>query len=324
MVPCCFGRRYYHYAQCQPTCWWIEVLTAFLAHWIRNSSTKQFKAVRDLEARRRWCVTGTPIQNSLDDLLSLLKFLHLQPFCQQAVFERDILSPMRAGNPNAFRNLKLLLHSICLRRNSQLLDLEPVKLETVTVALSIEERECYQTIQLHCQREFDKITSQQSQLKRYTVLFSTIRQLQRLCSNGQQQAPSATAAPGRKGTPKGKKGTKTSFEMECDCCGNEDAVSLLDGLSVCPECSRPLVTERNPFIVESPTPTHLSPGFAPTKTPSRSPSPLSGESPPSASFRASSSKLNAVADNIEQHKNEGKRCVPHKQANAADFVHPAD
>lgn len=252
-------------------------------------------------------MTGTPIQNSLNDLLSLLKFLNLQPFCQQAVFERDILSPLRSGNPNAFRNLKLLLRAICLRRTSQLLELEPVRNETVHVNLNIEERECYKAIQLHCQQEFEKITSQQSQLKRYTVLFSTIRQLQRLCSNGQYQAPSAAAAQGRKGTSKGKKGVRTSVDIECDCCGDEDAASLLDGLSVCPECSRPLAN-RSKLVVENPsTSTHLSPGSILTTTPSRSPSPLSGGSPSSTSFQATSSKLNAVADNIEQHKDDGKR-----------------
>lgn len=252
-------------------------------------------------------MTGTPIQNSLDDLLSLLKFLHLQPFCQQAVFERDILSPMRSGNPNAFRNLKLLLRAICLRRHSKLLDLEPVKFETIPVTLNIEERECYKAIQVHCQREFEKITSQQSQLKRYTVLFSTIRQLQRLCSNGQYQAPSATVAQGNKGTTKGKKGVRTSVDIECDCCGDEDAASLLDGLSVCPECSRPLANAKKPNNDNSPTRTHLSPGSLIAAAPSRSPSPSSGNSPSSPSFRATSSKLHAVADNIERHKDEGKR-----------------
>lgn len=284
-----------------------NMLIIVAAHWIRNSNTKQFKAARDLEAKRRWCVTGTPIQNSLDDLLSLLKFLHLRPFCQPAVFERDIVSQLRSGHTSAFRNLKLLLRAICLRRNSKLLDLEPVRVETVPVALNTEERECYKAIQINCQQEFEKITSQKSQLKRYTVLFSTIRQLQRLCSNGQYQAPSALVAQGKKGSTKGKGGFRTSIDIECDCCGDEEAASLLDGLSVCPECSRPLVTGKKLIADTSSTPTHLSPGSLLNTTPSRSPSPLSGNSPSSASFQATSSKLNTVADNIEQHKDDGER-----------------
>lgn len=282
------------------------MLTAYPAHWVRNSNTKQFKAARDLEASRRWCVTGTPIQNSLDDLLSLLKFLHLQPFCQQAVFESDILSPMLTWNPNAF-HLKLLLRAICLRRDSQLLDFDPVKFETVPVTLNFEERACYKAIQVHCQQEFDKITSQQSQLKRYTVLFSTIRQLQRLCSNGQQQAPTLAVPQVKKGTAKARKGVGMSANIECDCCGDEDAASLLDGLSVCPECSRPLSNGTSPIGHNSPTPSHLVLASAITANPSRSPSPLSGSSPSSGFPPVTSSKLNAVADNIEQHRHDGKR-----------------
>lgn len=175
----------------------------------------------------------------------------------------------------------------------------------VPVALNTEEREWYKEIQTHCQREFEKIASQKSQLKRYTVLFSTIRQLQRLCSNSQYQAPSAIVAQGKKGTRKGKKGA--SVDIECDSCGDEDAASLLDGLSVCPECSRPLVTGKKLIADSSSTPTHLSPGSLLNTTPSRSPSPLSGDSPSNVSFQTTSSKLNAVADNIEQHKDESKR-----------------
>lgn len=214
---------------------------------------------------------------------------------------------MRRSNPGAFRNLKLLLRAVCLRRNSQLLDLEPVEAETVPVTLNIEERERYKAIQVHCQREFDKITSQQSQLKRYSVLFSTTRQLQRLCSNGQHRAPSAAIAPGKKRTSMGKTDVATSFDSECDFCGDEDSASLLDGLSVCPECSRPLVKGQRLVVDDSTATTHLVPGPFLTTTLSRSPSPLTGNSPSSASPRATSSKLNAVADNIEQHRDEGKR-----------------
>ncbi|KAL2284911.1 hypothetical protein FJTKL_08468 [Diaporthe vaccinii] len=60
-----------------------------------------------------------------------------------------------------------------------------------------------------------------------------------------------------------------------------------------------------PVIEDSSTPTHLPI----TATPSRSPSPLSGNSPSSLSFLAASSKLNAVADNIEQHKDEAKSLI---------------
>jgi SNF2 family DNA or RNA helicase len=48
-----------------------------MAHEIRNCSTKQFQAVHGLTAQHRWCLTGTPIQNSLEDLEALISFLRV-------------------------------------------------------------------------------------------------------------------------------------------------------------------------------------------------------------------------------------------------------
>ncbi|XDG06032.1 hypothetical protein ABKA04_005647 [Annulohypoxylon sp. FPYF3050] len=45
------------------------------AHEIRNRTTKQFQAIASISASHRWCLTGTPIQNSLDDLGALVSFL---------------------------------------------------------------------------------------------------------------------------------------------------------------------------------------------------------------------------------------------------------
>ncbi|CRK42187.1 hypothetical protein BN1723_016021, partial [Verticillium longisporum] len=49
------------------------------AHMIRETSTQQFKAIVRLQANRRWAVTGTPVQNRLEDLAALLAFLRLKP-----------------------------------------------------------------------------------------------------------------------------------------------------------------------------------------------------------------------------------------------------
>ncbi|KAK2768085.1 SNF2 super family RAD5 protein [Colletotrichum kahawae] len=49
------------------------------AHFIRNRSSQIFAAVQNLKATYRWCVTGTPIQNSIEDLGSFVGFLRAQP-----------------------------------------------------------------------------------------------------------------------------------------------------------------------------------------------------------------------------------------------------
>ena len=42
---------------------------------IKNRASDNAKAVYKLKSKRRWCLTGTPIQNSLDDLIALFVFV---------------------------------------------------------------------------------------------------------------------------------------------------------------------------------------------------------------------------------------------------------
>src|SRR5690242_3166505 len=45
------------------------------AHCIKNYNSAVAEASCNLKAKFRWCLTGTPIQNSLMDLYSLFNFL---------------------------------------------------------------------------------------------------------------------------------------------------------------------------------------------------------------------------------------------------------
>ena len=49
------------------------------AHRIKNHTTKASKVISALKAKYRIAITGTPIHNSLNDLYSLVKFLHFEP-----------------------------------------------------------------------------------------------------------------------------------------------------------------------------------------------------------------------------------------------------
>ncbi|KAL6362689.1 hypothetical protein LRP88_03992 [Fusarium phalaenopsidis] len=150
------------------------------AHQIRNPSTKFFKAAAALESEARWCLTGTPIQNSLDDLRSLLKFLRFEPFCQPRVLEEHIVRPMRkdpeAGSSTA-RNLRILLKACCLRRTQALLDLPSVTAREVLVKPTVAEKARFAQILEQCRAEFDLMASQDTCRKTPNVLFSAVVKL---------------------------------------------------------------------------------------------------------------------------------------------------
>jgi SWI/SNF-related matrix-associated actin-dependent regulator of chromatin subfamily A3 len=75
-------------------------------HLIKSHQSLQTKAVCQLKAERRWIVSGTPIQNKVDDLYALLKFLDFSPFKSSEWWKRIISRPLLAGDPEARAKLR--------------------------------------------------------------------------------------------------------------------------------------------------------------------------------------------------------------------------
>ncbi|KAF2190710.1 hypothetical protein K469DRAFT_697943 [Zopfia rhizophila CBS 207.26] len=220
--------------------WYRVVLDE--AHWIRNQTSNQFRAAVSLSAERKWCLTGTPIQNRLNDLESLLKFLHFEPFSCTSDFHRHILEPLSKDTPNRAVNLRALLHTICLRRNEKYLNLPEPLYEEISVELEGEERLAYNSILKKCVRDIDELVSTQAKEKKYPTLFAAIMKLRRLCNHGTlsfsaQISLSATLPSGADGEP------------DCDLCGSndEDKLGLLSKNEFCTDCGRSLSsTPRRP------------------------------------------------------------------------------
>ncbi|ORZ19446.1 P-loop containing nucleoside triphosphate hydrolase protein [Absidia repens] len=92
------------------------------AQQIKNHVTRSSTACSKLISNKRWCLTGTPIQNRVDELYSLLRFLRIPSFSDMATFRRTISGPMQMGKVDvALERLKALLMAIMLRRTKQIL-----------------------------------------------------------------------------------------------------------------------------------------------------------------------------------------------------------
>ncbi|KAK0654180.1 SNF2 family N-terminal domain-containing protein [Cercophora samala] len=130
------------------------------AHIIRNWSTKQFRAMNSLSSHIRWCMTGTPVQNGVGDIGSLVRFLRVPVLGDAATFRKHILEKTKLtslGSSNSdFENLRLVLSSICLRRNTSVLQLPGVKYEYRRPGFSTSEKEAHTKLILACQKAIDR------------------------------------------------------------------------------------------------------------------------------------------------------------------------
>ncbi|KAG6358592.1 hypothetical protein INS49_012110 [Diaporthe citri] len=103
------------------------------------------RAICDLQARARWAVTGTPIQNRLNDLSSLLKFIRAHPYHDSKQFKADISSPCKLGE-EAISRLKYLSASLVLRRPKTTISLPPRQDRQYPIDFSPEERKMYEEV----------------------------------------------------------------------------------------------------------------------------------------------------------------------------------
>ncbi|EEB19192.1 helicase, putative [Pediculus humanus corporis] len=118
-------------------------------HVIRNHKTKKAQALCELEAKHRWCLTGTPVHNKELDMYSLLKFLRCSPFDNINVWKRWVDNK----SANGVKRLNTVVKSILLRRTKE--DLKnigelrelPVKnIIPIYIKLDEEEQKVYHTV----------------------------------------------------------------------------------------------------------------------------------------------------------------------------------
>lgn len=158
------------------------------AHMIREPSTLQFKSIIRLQADRRWAVTGTPVQNRLEDFASLLAFLRLHPFDHRSNFTRHIVEPFKLCEPEVVPKLRILVSAITLRRLKDKIDLPPREDLLVRLDFSSEELSVYKMFERNAKDRVSVLAGARhgSSLggNTYIHILKTILRLRLLCAHG--------------------------------------------------------------------------------------------------------------------------------------------
>ncbi|KAF8973576.1 SNF2 family N-terminal domain-containing protein [Flammula alnicola] len=161
------------------------------AHSIKETGTVASRACCDLMADRRLCLTGTPVQNKLDDVFALIKFLRLEPFDDKNTWTEFIGSPVKFGQPLGVARLQTIMKCITLRRTKEskapdgkkILSLPPRRDELRYLKFDEQEQDIYNKFFNESKAEFNDLTKKNEVMKNYVGILQKILRLRQICDH---------------------------------------------------------------------------------------------------------------------------------------------
>ncbi|XP_060690517.1 helicase-like transcription factor isoform X1 [Hemiscyllium ocellatum] len=166
---------------------WLRVVLDE-GHTIRNPNAQQTKAALTLTAERRWVLTGTPIQNSLKDLWSILSFLKLKPFTDRQWWHRTIQRPVTMGDQHGLKRLQALIKNITLRRTKAskvngkpVIELPERTVFVQHITLTDEEKQIYESVKNEGRAIIGRYFSEGSVFTHYADVLAILVWLRQLC-----------------------------------------------------------------------------------------------------------------------------------------------
>ncbi|KAJ7946934.1 Helicase-like transcription factor CHR28 [Quillaja saponaria] len=160
------------------------------AQSIKNHRAQVARACWGLRAKRRWCLSGTPIQNAIDDLYSYFRFLRYDPYAVYTIFCSTIKVPINRNPTEGYKKLQAVLKTIMLRRTKgTLLDGDPIItlppkfVELKKVDFSREEREFYSRLEADSRAQFQEYADAGTVKQNYVNILLMLLRLRQACDH---------------------------------------------------------------------------------------------------------------------------------------------
>jgi SNF2 family DNA or RNA helicase len=170
------------------------------AQAIKNAATKQATAIRSIPAGTRVAVTGTPVENRLADLWSILEFANPGLLGPAATFKKRYAEPIeRRGDDDAAERLRRFTGPFILRRvktdKSIIADL-PEKLEMDLICnLTAEQASLYQAV---VDDMLERISTAEG-IERRGLVLATMTKLKQVCNHPAHFLRDGSRLAGRSG-----------------------------------------------------------------------------------------------------------------------------
>jgi hypothetical protein len=166
---------------------------------IKEHKTIQAKAACDLSTSRRICLSGTPLQNNLNDIFSLIKFVRLEPFTDRAIWNQHIGNLIKTDRSNegtsqinetlGTERLKVIMRHLTLRRTKDtkdengkpILSLPPIDNKLIELEFNPTEAAFYASRHTRYKHEFAQLEKTDSVGKNYCTILQELLKLRQIC-----------------------------------------------------------------------------------------------------------------------------------------------
>lgn len=150
---------------------------------IKNPETRQSRAAFTVPSDWRIALTGTPVENHVGDMWSIMEFLVPGLLPNRSRFSREFLRPIQAGHKETMEKIKRVTGPFILRRlksDKDIINDLPDKIEsTVFCNLTKEQASLYNAVL----KMLDEKISASDGIKRRGLVLSTITSLKQLCNH---------------------------------------------------------------------------------------------------------------------------------------------
>ncbi len=167
---------------------------------IKNESAKQTQAIKGLSATHRVALTGTPVENRLSELWSIMEFLNPGYLGSATDFRKSFALPIeRYRNVDRAATLKSLIQPFVLRRlktDKEIIQDLPDKMEMkVFCNLTQEQASLYEAV---VKEMLEKI-EQAEPMQRRGLILATLMKLKQICNHPAQFMSDGSSLPRRSG-----------------------------------------------------------------------------------------------------------------------------
>ena len=193
------------------------------AHNIKDRQSNTARAVNNLKTQKRWCLSGTPLQNRIGEMYSLIRFLNINPFTKYFCTKCDCASKdwkftdrmhcdhcshvimqhtnffnhfmlkniqkfgVEGPGLESFNNIQTLLKNIMLRRTkverADDLGLPPRIVTVRRDFFNEEEKDLYRSLYTDSKRKYNSFVEEGVVLNNYANIFTLITRMRQLADH---------------------------------------------------------------------------------------------------------------------------------------------